>query len=256
MKRLMALALLFFIITSSALAQSKRILVFSKTKGWRHSSIPNGIKFFQELGVQKGFAVDTTENATKINEENLKQYNAVVFMNTTGDILNDQQQADFERYIQAGGGYVGVHSATDTEYEWNWYNGLAGAYFMSHPGAPNSNVQNGKFTTMDKKFPASAHLPEIFERKDEFYDFKSLKNDDLHFLVSLDEKSYQGGKMGDFHPMAWYHEYDGGKSFYSNFGHVDDTFKEPLMAEHFWKGLEWAMAKKLNYKKVHSARIP
>src|SRR6478736_2450947 len=255
MKRLLTLTLIFFVLISSSFAQSKRILIFSKTKGWRHSSIPNGIKFFQELGAQKGFAVDTTENATKFNEENLKKYNAVVFMNTTGDVLNDKQQAEFERYIQAGGGYVGVHSATDTEYKWDWYNGLAGAYFMSHPGPPNSNVQNGKFTTVDSKFPASAHLPATFERKDEFYDFKSLKKDDLHFLVMLDKIFFKAVKIGDFHPMAWYHEYDGGKSFYSNFGHVDDTFKEPLMAEHFWKGLEWAMAKKLKYKNAHTARI-
>jgi cytochrome c len=247
----------FTLLTISLLGQtltSKRILVFSKTAGFRHTSIKEGKQFFLDLGKKQSIAVDTTENADAFAEENLKKYNAVVFLSTTGNVLDPVQQIAFERYIQAGGGYMGIHAASDTEYDWSWYNNLMGGYFASHPGNPN--VQNGKMITMDKNHPSTAHLPETFERKDEFYDFKSLKTDILKFLLKVDEKSYKDGKMGDFHPMAWYHEYDGGKAFYTNYGHTPETFSEPLMVEHFWGGLKYAMTEKLDYSKAYSVLPP
>lgn len=255
MKRSFILSIvLVTIFYAQALAQQKRILVFSKTAGFRHQSIEAGQKFFFELGKKEGFAVDTTENADNFNEENLQKYNAVVWLSTTGDVLNPIQQADFERYIQAGGGYVGIHAASDTEYDWAWYNELMGGYFASHPGNPN--VQNGRMQVMDKNHPSTAHLPETFERKDEFYDFKSLKKDQLNFLIKVEESSYKDGKMGDFHPMAWYRLFDGGKSFYTNYGHTPETFSEPLMTQHIWGGLKWAMTDKLDYSKAKTARAP
>jgi cytochrome c len=235
-------------------ASQKRVLVFSKTAGFRHASIKEGKQFLLDLGKKQNFAVDTSENSEVFAEANLKKYNAVVFLSTTGDVLNPPQQTAFERYIQAGGGYMGIHAASDTEYSWDWYNSLMGGFFASHPGNPN--VQNGKMITMDKNHPSTAHLPETFERKDEFYDFKSLKKDILKFLVKVDESSYKDGKMGDFHPMAWYHEFDGGKAFYTNYGHTPETFSEPLMTEHFWGGLKYVMAEKLDYSKAHSELAP
>jgi len=234
----------------------KKVMVFSLTRGFHHNSIKEGNDFFINLGKQQGIVMDTTTNAALFTDENLKKYAAVIWLSTTGDVLNPAQQAAFERYIQAGGGYVGIHAASDTEYNWPWYNDLMGGYFASHPGGRVSNVQNGKMITLDKKFPASAHFPDTFERKDEFYDFKSLKKDILNFIVRVDEKSYEMGKMGDFHPMAWYHEFDGGKAFYSNYGHTPETFSEPLMMEHFWQGLKWAMAEKLDYSKAKTANAP
>ncbi len=250
--------ILFYALLMGAfgLQAQKRVLVFSLTRGFHHNSIKEGNQFFLDLGKKEGFAVDTTTNPAKFNEENLKKYNSVVWLSTTGDVLNPAQQADFERYIQAGGGYVGIHAASDTEYNWAWYNDLMGGYFASHPGGKVSNVQKGKMITLDKTFPASAHLPETFEKTDEFYDFKSLKKDILKFLVRVDESSYQMGKMGDFHPMAWYHEFDGGKAFYSNYGHTPETFIEPLITEHFWQGLKWSMAEKLDYSKAKTQRAP
>ena len=254
MKKTYILGILISALLCTHSFAQKRILVFSKTAGFRHQSIEAGQKFFFELGKKQGFAVDTTENAEKFNEDNLKNYNAVVWLSTTGDVLNTIQQTDFERYIQAGGGYVGIHAASDTEYDWTWYNELMGGYFASHPGNPN--VQNGKMVTLDKNHPSTAHLPETFERKDEFYDFKSLKKDKLNFLIKVEESSYKDGKMGDFHPMAWYRLFDGGKSFYTNYGHTPETFNEPLMMEHIWGGLKWAMADKLDYSKASSVRAP
>ena len=150
--------------------QQQRVLVFSKTAAFRHSAIETGVAAVKRLGQENGFAVDATEDASAFTERNLRQYRAVVFLSTTGDVLNDAQQSAFERYIQAGGGWVGVHSATDTEYEWPWYNHLAGAYFTSHPGDPN--VRKATFRVVDASHPATQGLPARWLREDEFYNFR------------------------------------------------------------------------------------
>ncbi|MFM7020980.1 MAG: ThuA domain-containing protein, partial [Aquirufa sp.] len=217
--------------------KGQKVLVFSLTKGFRHSSIKPGQIALFKMAKEKGFSVDTTENPAAFTEKNLKNYRVVVFMSTTGNVLNDQQQNAFERYIQAGGAYFGVHAATDTEYDWPWYNKLAGGQFASHPGRPN--VQKGTFTAVDKSHISTAHMPTTFDRTDEFYDFKNF-NKDVKVLITLDEKSYKDGKMGDYHPMAWYHEFDGGRAFYTNWGHTHETFDEPLVLQHIWGGLQWA----------------
>jgi cytochrome c len=261
MKKTTLLGFILVLWATLSFSQTKRILVFSKTVGFRHTSIKAGKPFFLELGKKQNIQVDTTENAALFTEDNLKKYNAVVFLCTTGDVLDPVQQADFERYIQAGGGFLGIHAAADTEYNWEWYNSLMGGYFAGHPGKPN--VQTAKMTVLDKNHPSTAHMPETFDKKDEFYGYKSLKKDILKFLITVDEKTYstappteREGKMGDFHPMAWYHEFDGGKAFYTNFGHTDETFTEPLMGEHFWGGLKYVLAEKLDYSKVRTQRAP
>ncbi len=234
--------------------KGQKILVFSKTKGFRHSSIPSGIAAIKLLGKKYEFAVDTTENADNFTEANLKKYKTIVFLSTTGDVLDNRQQIAFERYIQAGGSFVGVHAASDTEYDWPWYGKMVGGYFASHPGNPN--VQKGTMTVTDRSMAATDSLPTTFERTDEFYDFKEF-NKDVKVLITVDEKSYKDGKMGDYHPMAWYHNYDGGRVFYTNFGHTDQTFMEPLFLQHFWGGLQWAAAgKTLDYSKARSALAP
>lgn len=253
---LFSLAILSLKAQTSNPLQGKKVLVFSKTAGFRHSSIPYGIKGMQDLGQKYGFAVDTTENATKFTEDNLKKYAVVIFMSTTGDVLNPAQQIAFERYIQAGGGFMGVHAASDTEYDWPWYGKLVGGYFNGHPGKNVSNVQMGKFTVTDKNHISTSTLPTTFERKDEFYDFKEF-NKDVKVLITLDEKSYQEGKMGDFHPMSWYHEYDGGRAFYTNWGHTHETFSDEIPMSHIWGGLQWAASgSALDYSKARSEYAP
>lgn len=233
--------------------KGKKILVFSKTAGFRHTSIEAGKNFFQSLAKTEGFIADTTENAQKFTEQNLKQYKVVVFLSTTGNVLDDTQQLAFERFIQAGGGFVGIHAASDTEYDWPWYGRLVGGYFNGHPGKNVSNVQKGTMYVLDKKHPSTDFLPDVFEKTDEFYSFKTL-NPQLKHLVRVDENSYKEGTMGDFHPMAWYHEMEGGRSFYTNFGHTDETFSEPLMVKHIAGGLAWAAAgPALDYSKIVSA---
>jgi len=226
--------LLITISAASALAQPK-ILVFSKTAGFRHDNIEKGAEAIRLLGREHGFEVDHTEDSGVFTDEHLRQYRAVVFLSTTGNILDDSQQAAFMRYIQAGNGFVGIHAATDTEYEWPWYGKMVGAYFMSHP-----KVQPADIHVVDHKHPATEHLPEVWTRKDEWYDFKAF-NPDVRLLMRLDESSYEGGKMGRDHPISWYHEYDGGRIFYTGLGHTKESFDEPQFLRHILGGIRYAM---------------
>jgi cytochrome c len=244
------------IISVSLYAQAMpRVLVFSKTAQFRHTSIETGKIALLKLGAEKGFSVDTTENAAAFTEENLKRYRCVVWLSTTGNVLDPVQQNAFERYIQAGGGYMGIHAASDTEYDWPWYGKLMGGWFDNHPSQP-SNVQEGTFHIVDTKNPLTDFLPEPWVRKDEFYAYKKM-NPAIKTLITIDEKSYSGGTMGDYHPMAWHHEFDGGRAFYSNMGHTEETFSEPLVLQHYWAGLQWTMAgPALDYTKVRTALYP
>jgi glucose/arabinose dehydrogenase/type 1 glutamine amidotransferase/cytochrome c551/c552 len=229
------------------------VLIFSKTMGFRHASIPAGIAAVQQLGASNGFEVDTTENAAAFTEENLAQYSAIIFLSTTGDVLNAAQEAAFERYIQAGGGYVGIHAATDTEYDWGWYGKLAGAYFLSHPaGTPEAD-----FHIVDRGHPSTEFFQDtVWHRTDEMYNFKNM-NPEVNVLVTIDESTYAGGENGAYHPMAWYHEYDGGRAFYTALGHTDETFSEELYLKHLLGGIQYAIGGnlKLDYQKATS-QIP
>jgi len=237
----LALVLASFCVPVAARTQQPRVLVFSKTAGFRHSSIGVGIAAVKKLGQENGFAVDATEDAGAFTSKNLARYRAVVWLNTTGDVLDDAQQDDFERYIQAGGGYVGVHSATDTEYGWPWYGRLAGAWFNGHPGNPN--VRKATYRVLDKNHPSTTGFPDTLYREDEFYNFKSI-DPTIHTLIEIDEKSYEGGTNGAHHPMSWYHDFDGGRAWYTNMGHTEATYSEPLFLQHLLGGLRYAMGTK------------
>lgn len=217
-----------------------RVLVFSKTKGFRHASIGTGRLAIMKLGEENGFTVDTTEDASWFTDKSLKKYAAVIFLNTTGDILDDAEQTAFEHYIKSGGGFVGVHSATDTEYGWEWYGKLVGAYFMGHP-----KIQQAKLIVQDSTNISTKHLPREWVRTDEWYNFKNLNNQ-VHVLMLIDEKSYQGGKNGDYHPMAWYHDFEGGRAFYTELGHTDESYSDPNYLKHLLGGIRYAMGK--NYR--------
>ncbi|MDB5110331.1 MAG: carbohydrate-binding protein [Mucilaginibacter sp.] len=257
---LTALSLLCSFVTSERRVYAEpKILVFSKTAGWHHTSIPAGIAAIKKLGARNGYAVDTTTDAANFNDNNLKRYRAVVFLNTTGNVLNGEEQAAFERYIQVGGGFVGVHSAADTEYDWPWYGKLAGAYFESHPNipnVPNSNIRTAVINVVDKNHPATAGFPDHWERNDEWYNYRSLYPD-IKVLAYLDEATYEGGTNGTNHPIAWYHDYDGGRAFYTGLGHTDESYSEPLFLQHLSGGIKYAMGDgKLDYSKAYAKVTP
>jgi type 1 glutamine amidotransferase len=217
-------------------SQPARILVFSKTAGFRHTSIESGIAAIRRLGMENGFEVDATEDAGQINAANLTRYRAVVFLSTTGDFLGDAQQEAFMAYIRHGGGFVGIHAAADAEYGWSWYGDLVGAYFASHPAPAQARIR-----VEDRDHPSTRQLPDPWVRFDEWYDFRSNpRSRGVTVLLTLDETSYSGGQMGRDHPIAWYHEYDGGRAWYTAGGHTDESYAEPFFLAHLLGGIRYA----------------
>jgi type 1 glutamine amidotransferase len=220
------------------LKKENKVLIFSKTNGYRHQSIPVGIEAIKKLGEENGFAVFATEDSTYFTPENLQQYKAIIFLSPTGHVLGEAQQAAMEGYIRKGGGYVGIHAATDCEYGWPWYVKLVGASFVSHP-----KQQQAKLIVVNKKHSSTKGLPQTWERFDEWYNFKDI-NPDITVLIKIDEKSYTGGINGDNHPMAWYHNYEGGRAFYTELGHTNESYSDPLFLGHLLGGIKYAMRKK------------
>jgi uncharacterized protein len=229
---------IFFQGNNETIKKEKKVLIFSKTNGYRHESIAAGIEAIKKLGKENHFAVDTTEDSVFLTDANLGQYNEIIFLNTTGTILGTQQEQALQNFIHKGGGFVGIHSATDCEYQWPWYVKLIGANFESHP-----KPQQAKLLVINKKHLSTKHLPDVWERTDEWYNFKNL-NPDVTVLMKIDETSYTGGKNGDNHPMAWYHSYEGGKVFYTELGHTNEAYSEPLFLQHILGGILYAMGKK------------
>jgi cytochrome c len=247
-----AFAPVIFLLSCHGREGMPKVLVFTKTAGYHHSSIADGIIAIQKLGTQNNFEVDTTSSAAWIQEDTLKKYAAVIFLNTTGDLLNNYQEADFERFIQAGGGFVGVHAAADAEYDWGWYGRLVGAYFNGHP-----EQQEAVVNIADSTNDATSHLPNPWKRKDEWYNFKKIGND-LHVLLTIDERSYKGGTNGNLHPVTWYHEFDGGRAWYTALGHTEASYTDSFFLGHLLAGIQYAIGgnKELNYSKATESRVP
>ena len=236
---------------SNQRSSTPKVLIFSKTAGYHHASIPLGIKAIQDLGLKNGFEVDTTTDANKFAEDSLKKYATLIFLSSTGELLSGNQEIALERYIQSGGGFVGIHAATDAEYDWNWYVNMIGASFLSHP-----DQQEATLVINDKTHPSTDSLPATWSRKDEWYNFKNVSKD-IKVLISIDEKSYEGGKNGDSHPMAWYHNYDGGRVFYTELGHTDESYADPLYLKHILGGIKYAIGdNNSDYSKAHSVYAP
>lgn len=225
--------LVFTLSCGSALPQ--KVLVFTKTAGYYHASIPSGVAALRLMGEQNGFEVDTTSEASWFTHETLSAYNSVVFLSTTGDVLDSAQQAAFERFIQNGGGFVGIHAAADTEYDWPWYNQLVGAYFLSHPHQQEASLQ-----VVDNKHAATKDLPQPWLHFDEWYNYKSIASG-LNVLLNLDETSYEGGENGANHPIAWYREFDGGRMFYTGLGHTEQAYTDPIFLKHLLGGIEYVL---------------
>ena len=211
------------------------LLVFTETEGFRHSSIAEGETAIRAIAGEQGWAVEIAPDSARFLDDDLVDFDAVVFLQTTGDFFDTLEEAAFEAYIRGGGGFVGIHAAADAEYDWEWYGGLLGAWFDRHP-AP----QPGTIITETRDHSSTLHLGDTWERADEWYDFQSNPRNAVTVLLSLDEDSYSGGGMGDDHPIAWYHEYDGGRSWYTGLGHTGSSFEEVEMRLHLKGGIEWA----------------
>lgn len=246
---------LFVALAAQAQTPGFRVLVFSATAGYRHASITNGIAAIQKLGDNNNFAVDATEDATLFTDSNLAQYKAIIFLNTTGDVLtNAQQQAALQHFVEAGGGWVGIHSAADTEHNWPWYGGLVGAYYTNHPA-----VQQATVKVADRIDPSTSMLPQRWVRTDEWYNFDHNPRGVVHVLATVDESTYTGGSNGYDHSIAWDQNYDGGRAWYTAGGHTPESYSEPLFQAHLLGGIQFAAGVKpadpgstvdSNYQKV------
>lgn len=247
--RLLCLALLPFAVASIAcdsLAGARetaesppRLLVFSRTLGFRHASIPAAIQAVEGIARAQQMIVEATEDPTWFADTTLARFDAVVFLMTTGDVLDAAQQSAFERFVRAGGGFVGVHSASDTEYDWAWYGGLVGAYFASHPA-----VQPATVHVVTAAHPSLLGVPTSFTRSDEWYDFVAPPSPLATILLRVDEASYSGGQMGAVHPIAWAQPYDGGRAWYTGMGHTEASYAEPVFVAHLTGGLLWAVGRR------------
>jgi type 1 glutamine amidotransferase len=243
MKKFLSIFLATFLISNMAHAQEPiRILAFSQVEPgiYHHLSNLDGIALIEKLGKAQGWKVDVTHDRGSFNDERLAGYDVVAFINTTGDILNDAQQAAFERYIQNGGGYLGTHSAADTEHGWKWYGAMIGGYFKSHP-----SVDQVAMTRLENNdHPANKHLDASGEVLEEWYDYTANVRGRPGFtvLMTVDESTYEGGLSGDDHPIAWVHEYDGGRAFYTGLGHHFQA-DHPFLSQHLIGGIEWAAGK-------------
>lgn len=238
------LGFLLFVCFAASYSQQFKVLLFTKTEGFHHESVHDGVAAVRQLASRNNFAVDWQDNGSIFNDKALANYAAVIFLNTTGNVLNDEQQAVFEKFIKSGKGFVGVHSATDTEYDWPWYTKMVGMMFKIHP-----QQQTAYLKVEDSNFPGMDRFPKKLLWTDEWYEYGERKATDLHFLLSVDEKSYDpnvkwgenvGKGMGAFHPIAWYHNYDGGRAFYTGLGHIALAYTDQTFLDHLYGGIYWA----------------
>lgn len=247
LKQRVPLFILAWLLLTASLAthaQQFSVLVFTKTNGFHHESVNDGVTALRALAEQHHFAMDWHEDPSIFQDERLQKYHAVIFLLTTGDILNTEQQAAMERFIRAGKGFVGIHSASDTEYDWSWYTKMVGRTFHIHPA-----IQTAELQVLNRQFPGLELLPERMLWTDEWYEFGAERSNGLNYILAVDEQTYNpnaqwGDKktqgMGQFHPIAWYHHYDGGRAFYTGLGHLPATYRDPLFRAHIYGGIYWA----------------
>lgn len=234
---------LSFTAMLSAQAQFKALLI-TKTVGWHHDGLVAGVPAMRALADRHNFQVDRHQDAEPLNDELLANYDVIIMLSTTGDIFNEEEQAAFQRFIQAGNGFVGIHAASDTEYEWEWYTQLVGRMFRIHP-----LIQTAMIEVENPSFPGLEQWPKRMMWTDEWYEFDEEKVGGLNYLLTVDEKTFEpaanwgrvaGDGMGDFHPIAWYHEFDGGRSFYTALGHMPEVYSEKAFLDHVYGGIYWA----------------
>lgn len=209
------------------------LLVYSKTTGYRHESIPAGIAAIAEIGAELGFTVDATEDAAAFDAVNLSRYAAVAFLSPSGTIFEtDAQRTALESYVVSGGGFVGIHAASTAESDWPFYGELVGGRFKSHPP-----VQPATMIVEDGSHPSTAHLGSSWTFTDEWYEFTDDPRPRVHVLLSVDESTYDGGAMGPGHPIAWEHKVGAGRCFYTALGHPIEAYADPKFRAHLAGGV-------------------
>lgn len=236
------LSLVFF--GNAAMAKQFSVLLFTKTNGWHHESILDGVTAMRKLAARHHFHLDWQEDPSHFNSDNLTKFDVIVFLNTTGDLFNNQQKQAIQSFVRAGKGFVGIHSASDTEHNWPWYGQLIGHRFVIHP-----QIQTAKLSVYQHNFPGLEWLPKSFYFTDEWYEFTPALSSNLQYLLTIDENSYdisakwgtlEAQGMGDLHPISWYQNFDGGRSFYTGLGHLPEVYQQQAFLDHLYGGIYWA----------------
>lgn len=222
------------VVSAAAIAAAppSRVLIFSKTAGFRHDSIPVAVTALREIARRQSLDADTSEDASVFAPVRLQRYRAVIFVNTTGDILDPEQQRALEGFIRAGGGFMGVHAAADTEYDWPWYGELVGAWFLGHPpGLQTTRVRFGH--------DGIAARGGEWRVTDEIYNYRRNPRGSVEVIATVDEHDYTGGTMGDDHPIAWCHGFEGGRAWYTGLGHDMAMYSDATFLRHLRRGLRY-----------------
>lgn len=247
MKNLLILLLSFFMINTSGNAQKNQefenpinILVFSKTSGFRHASISSGLKMLSDNSEKQNWVITATEDPSLLRDDFLARFDVAVFLNPTGDAICDDGQAAFEKFMKSGKGFVGIHAAADFEYEWEFYGNLVNGYFLTHPPAQKATVI---FENFDHPAMKPFEGMKTYTTFDEWYSFKENPRASANVLARLDESTIKTKddkwKMGD-HPLIWWNDKDGIRSFYTVFGHTHEAFQDELIIEHIKNAINWS----------------
>jgi type 1 glutamine amidotransferase len=248
--RLLSIAtvLVALVLSLRVFGAEPRVLVYQKNgKGFVHDNLAASAAAIRELGKQYGFGVDVSTNSAVFADETLKTYQALIFANSNNEAFeNNEQRTAFQRYIMRGGGFVGIHSSTGSERQWAYFQQLQGAKFLRH-----SPLQKFTIDVVDRTHPANAHLDSTWTWADECYFFTNL-NPGIKVLLAVDTNSLKdpklatapGQKANGVFPLAWYHEFDGGREFYTSLGHKIEYYSDPVFRKHLLGGIRWVMGEK------------
>lgn len=263
-----SLLLFFFLSSLSAFAVSlkksslkgKHVLVYTKNgKGFVHDNIPNAIAALRNLAAEQGFKVDVSEDPSVFEEDNLRKYTLIIFPSTNNDVFNtDAQRLAFRRYIQAGGGFVGIHSVTGTERNWKWFKQFIGGTFAWHPKNQEFDVK-----AIKPEHPSLKGLPKVWTRKDECYFLKEfypgiqvIMANDLRTLNPNEAEKIQNyaTPFSNLYPSVWYQKFDGGNMWLTTLGHDKENYQDPVFLQHIIQGMEYvaSLTKKLDYSKAYA----
>lgn len=228
-----------FLATSAFFVKAQtNVLVFSKTNGFRHASIADGQEMFKKLAEGNNWKLTFSEDSLMISNKVLSKIDVLVFLSTTGNIFGDDQKKALQKYIHKGGGFVGIHAATDTEMDWKWYVDMVGGAFKSHP-----KQQNATINIINHDFKAMQHFGKTWLHFDEWYNFRNPINPNAVVLATVDESTYKGGTMGANHPVVWYQNYEGGKIFTTALGHTKESYTNPDFVKMIQEAVVWTGGK-------------
>jgi type 1 glutamine amidotransferase len=242
MKRFVIILLMlsgfFFVNSTQAQPEEINVLLYTSPDPWHNPTIPTAVTRLKELAAANNMGITWTQQESKFTDEFLSQFSVIVFLHATSSKFSPEQMECIKNFIRSGGGFVGIHGASTFGLvnEDPWYGGLVGYEFTKHPA-----IQTAVLKVTDKKHPATMHLPDRWVWTDEWYNFKGPLPENLHVLLTVDESTYVDEKgMGEAHPIAWYQEYDGGRSFYTALGHIEMSYNDPLFLKHLLGGIYWA----------------